>query len=615
MTVESIRPFVGLRHYDVDEADLFFGRDAETQVLTTLVLGHRLVVLYGRSGSGKTSLLHAGVIAGLGPDDASVLAVGRPVHSSAYPTASTPAYNPFTFALLSSWAPHLPPHTIRGLTISQFLLGLDVGLDRYDGELPLIAVVDQFEEVFGDIPQWTAHRDGFLDQLAEAVKTVERLHLLLSLDQRVLGEVLPHEARLSRGDRSYYRLLPLGREAALEAVKGPLTSTGRSFAPGVAEALVDRLRTTNVTNALGVTSGDVAGPVEPRSLQVVCTALWQGLPDGVATITRDHLEAYADVESILTDLCAQAVDEVAAAEGLAEPVLWKWLEETFVTDLGTRGVAYEGLDTTAGLPHSVARAFEKHSILRSEKRLGSVWFELQHDGLIGPIRRGREQAGDVGTPSETEDTPGTRLRMAETALAEGTLDLARKYATEAASGSDDDPATLAEARSLLGEILVQAAQDATGDQVEALYQEAQQHYEAAMELFQERDNSAAVSRVLAALGRLERVRGHTAEALDLLHSALERRQGDPDLYVELAQVTRESGQPLAALGHYSSALTFAPENVAALVGRGTIHVDRGDAAAALADIDKATRLEPALALRPDVSRTRRRALDLQEAAS
>jgi len=611
----TVGPYVGLRPYEVDEADLFFGRKTETQDLTSLALGNRLVVVYGHSGSGKTSLLRAGFIAGLRTDESSVLPIGRAVHTSAFPTASAPDYNPFTYALLSSWAPHLPAHAIRGLTIHEFLHGLDAEHDRYGAALPLVAVIDQFEEVFGDTPLWSVQRMEFIEELALAMRRVDRMHLLISMNESALGELLPHEARLSGGDRSYYRVLPLERDAALEAVTEPLAATGRSFAPGVAEELIDRLRTTPIIDALGYEWTKVEGAVEPANLQVVCSALWRGLPDGVTTITQRHVEAYADVEATLGSLCAEAVADVARLEGISESVLWDWLADTLITDLGTRGTAYEGRGTTGGLPHSVARAFEKRWILRSEKRLGSVWFELQHDGLIGPIQRRGRPTGVVHVLDSTDRTASTLLRMAETALAEGMFSLAQQYATDAVAGSADDVLTLAEAHSLLGEIFLQQAQDATGDRAEQLFREAAEHYAAAMELYQARDNTTAVARVLAVLGRLERIRGHMAEALDLLQSALERRRGDPDLYVELAQVSEASGQHLAALGHYSKALDLASENIDALVGRGAVYAERGDAAAALADLEKAIRLEPGTALRPDVVHTRRRAIALLEAAS
>src|SRR6478672_1018147 len=58
-------PFPGLRPFDVDEADLFFGRDTENyEILQRLAITHFLAVI-GNSGCGKSSLVKAGVIAAL----------------------------------------------------------------------------------------------------------------------------------------------------------------------------------------------------------------------------------------------------------------------------------------------------------------------------------------------------------------------------------------------------------------------------------------------------------------------------------------------------------------------------------------------------------------------
>src|SRR4051795_3983381 len=40
---------------------VFFGREGESRMLTDQILAHQLVVMYARSGLGKTSLLNAGV--------------------------------------------------------------------------------------------------------------------------------------------------------------------------------------------------------------------------------------------------------------------------------------------------------------------------------------------------------------------------------------------------------------------------------------------------------------------------------------------------------------------------------------------------------------------------
>src|SRR5512134_1257361 len=64
-------PYKGLSYFDESDADLFVGREALTTKLTERVLslasrdGPRFLAVVGASGSGKSSLVRAGLIPGL----------------------------------------------------------------------------------------------------------------------------------------------------------------------------------------------------------------------------------------------------------------------------------------------------------------------------------------------------------------------------------------------------------------------------------------------------------------------------------------------------------------------------------------------------------------------
>lgn len=59
MTTES--PFKFLDAYEKKDKELFFGRDQETEALYDLTFNTRLILLYGGSGTGKTSLIQCGL--------------------------------------------------------------------------------------------------------------------------------------------------------------------------------------------------------------------------------------------------------------------------------------------------------------------------------------------------------------------------------------------------------------------------------------------------------------------------------------------------------------------------------------------------------------------------
>jgi hypothetical protein len=55
-------PFRGLDSYQTEDTDLFFGRESETEQLTSRILSSKFTLLYAPSGAGKTSLINARVI-------------------------------------------------------------------------------------------------------------------------------------------------------------------------------------------------------------------------------------------------------------------------------------------------------------------------------------------------------------------------------------------------------------------------------------------------------------------------------------------------------------------------------------------------------------------------
>src|SRR5262245_24953819 len=61
----ALAPYVGPRPFERREANLFFGRDDESETLTSLIISHRIVLMHSASGLGKSSLLAAKVIPSL----------------------------------------------------------------------------------------------------------------------------------------------------------------------------------------------------------------------------------------------------------------------------------------------------------------------------------------------------------------------------------------------------------------------------------------------------------------------------------------------------------------------------------------------------------------------
>jgi AAA+ ATPase superfamily predicted ATPase len=64
-TGEKRNPFPGLRPFAAGENDFFFGREGESEEIVGKLVRNRFVAVTGASGSGKSSLIHCGVIPGI----------------------------------------------------------------------------------------------------------------------------------------------------------------------------------------------------------------------------------------------------------------------------------------------------------------------------------------------------------------------------------------------------------------------------------------------------------------------------------------------------------------------------------------------------------------------
>ena len=60
--------FIGLESYSEAQSKMFFGRDKGIDNLTSLIKSNTLTIVFGKSGTGKTSLLNAGVFPRLRKD-------------------------------------------------------------------------------------------------------------------------------------------------------------------------------------------------------------------------------------------------------------------------------------------------------------------------------------------------------------------------------------------------------------------------------------------------------------------------------------------------------------------------------------------------------------------
>ncbi|MCX6029942.1 MAG: SUMF1/EgtB/PvdO family nonheme iron enzyme [Chloroflexi bacterium] len=285
-------PYKFLDYYEAADADIFCGRDTESQIVARLALSHRLLTLFGPSGAGKTSLLLAGVLPRLAAEgyghvyvralDDPLPALCKAVATRAGRTSPSPPA-----PLLAGEGSDAPPSLagkgaggIGDFSLRAFFEEMLAPNDK------LIVVLDQFEELF--LRVGSSNRSAFFHALAEAlIAPTREVRVIFSLREDTLPNL--DEARGDLPDifTNSYRLTALDRGNARLAITEPAARASVLVETALVDALVGgegRLPSPEVGGGVGGGGhGDLleSGHVPPAVLQIVLDRLYRGaLPPG-----------------------------------------------------------------------------------------------------------------------------------------------------------------------------------------------------------------------------------------------------------------------------------------------------------------------------------------------
>lgn len=388
-------PYPGPLSYGADQTELFRGRRAETRELLAYTIAEPVTLVHGRTGVGKSSLLRAGLSPALGAEH---LDEGWIVRIGDGPSADLGSFaSPLSAHLLATLHPELPVDAFRRETLSSFLGGRPVPPDLK------VLVIDQMEEIF----RWQAedaerHRADLFRDLRSLSLQVPNLHVILSFRDDFLPDVASLEPILGAESRPRQRIVGIDREGAIEAVREPAAREGRPFAPGVAEALVDRVRSDREH-------------VDLFLLQVACVVLWKHVgeeldqkespvdaassPEGL--IELKDLQRLGDLNRILERFLGIAFER-AAQDQAGQPVSGATLRGWALDELVARG-RYRRRAAEDDLGESKHRAFDALASFGVVQRGRSQyenkhWYELAHDRLVdvlvdGPPSGAKKEAG------------------------------------------------------------------------------------------------------------------------------------------------------------------------------------------------------------------------------
>jgi hypothetical protein len=255
-------PYRGLEVFEARHAQYFFGRTRMIDALAKKVSKENFVAVVGPSGSGKSSLIRAGLLPRL-KNDASYTDI-----------VITPTKNPVDRLILAllDWQNiySLAEKLAESKKISDLILQDPTAIERFflqvsknRSDQKLLLIVDQFEELFTQVANELI-RQVFIHTLITISKEKFAI-VVIAIRADFFGYILDDQNLGPLVNESQQNILPLSKDELREVIEEPALILGRKFEPGLVEIIWQE---------------SIGQPGYLPLLEFALTQLWEGQTGG-----------------------------------------------------------------------------------------------------------------------------------------------------------------------------------------------------------------------------------------------------------------------------------------------------------------------------------------------
>jgi formylglycine-generating enzyme required for sulfatase activity len=295
-------PYPGLRAFESDEADIFFGRERQVDAMIDRLARHRLLAVTGTSGCGKSSLVRAGLLEAL---EMGLLAEAGPLWRFAIMRPREHPMAELASALLEALGgdASMEASALRRAALDRGPLSLVEELRErpLSEHANLLILVDQFEELFRyrDLAGHEKAEAFVALLLATAGQRELPIYVVLTMRSDFFGECARFEGLAEAVCESIYLCPRLSRDQIIAAIEAP----ARVFGGRIEPALV-----AHIANDMGV------DPDQLPLMQHALMRLWEAalLRERAAPLLRlDNYLAAGGLKASLSRHADEILAEVA----------------------------------------------------------------------------------------------------------------------------------------------------------------------------------------------------------------------------------------------------------------------------------------------------------------
>jgi Leucine-rich repeat (LRR) protein len=203
-------PFKFLDSYNLDDTDIFFGREEETEALYAMVFQNSMLLIYGASGTGKTSLIQCGLAGKFKSYDwlPIIIRRGNNINASLEKQLAEAGGNDVDDDDIITKD---PSKKITGLL--RLIKG--VYLNNFK---PIYLIFDQFEELY--VLGTKVEQQQFVESVKEILRAEQPVKMIFSIREEYLGYLNEFEKEVPQLLHKKLRIEPMALDKVTDVIKG-----------------------------------------------------------------------------------------------------------------------------------------------------------------------------------------------------------------------------------------------------------------------------------------------------------------------------------------------------------------------------------------------------------
>jgi WD40 repeat protein/molybdopterin-guanine dinucleotide biosynthesis protein len=368
-------PYQGLSAFQETNAAFFFGREAIAARLVNVVHHRPLVGIIGPSGSGKSSLVFAGLVPRLRQSGKWAVVSFRPGNRPLFRLAEQ--FIPLMESNLSETAQLVEVNHLATALQQGQLAVRDVAerLLQKLGAERLLLVADQFEELYSLCPE--SDRQTLLDGLLTMVEQSTNVTLVLTLRADFCEHALDYRPFAAALQQFPPELLsPMTRTELQAAIEQPAIALGIKLAEGLTERILDAVD---------------AAPGHLPLLEFALTLLWeQSISHSKFLLTHTAYDAIGGVEQALARYAEKIYTALAPIAQQQAQRIFMQLVRPGEGTADTRRLATRTEIGEAHWPVVIHLADARLVVSRQDESTSEEIVEVAHEALIQEWQRLRQ---------------------------------------------------------------------------------------------------------------------------------------------------------------------------------------------------------------------------------